>query len=90
MCARMNKKAHPNDPQTDAFTDYDDDENTLTLLAAAVNRLTVQKLGNQYDRLSAGWAQRIKKTPPPIPLWSPVVFALVSVARCARERHADY
>ncbi len=39
MCARMNKKAHPNDPQTDAFTDYDDDENTLDSMAVFLCRI---------------------------------------------------
>jgi len=58
------------------------------LISKAVegNRLTVQKLGNQYDRLSIVWAQRIKKTPPPIPLWSPGTFP----EHIARDRHADY
>ena len=50
------------------------------LISKAVegNRLTVQKLGNQYDRLSAGWAQRIKKTPPPIPCGRPVFVPNIS------------
>lgn len=48
----------------------------LTLTAAADNRLTTQKLGSQYVRLSALWVQRIKKTPPPIPLWSPCASGL--------------
>jgi hypothetical protein len=50
----------------------------LTLLAAAVNRLTVQKLGNQYYHLFAGWAQRIKKTPPPSPCGRPVYVPTIS------------
>ncbi len=39
MRTRMNKQARPNDRHTDAFTDYDDDENTLDSMAGFLCRL---------------------------------------------------
>jgi len=55
------------------------------LISKAVegNRLTVQKLGNQYDRLSAGWAQRFKKNTSPHP---PVVACCLRLGQCGQMR----
>ena len=57
---------------------------SLTLLAEAGNRLSAQKLGSQYERLSAVWAQRIKKTPPPSPCGRPVLSPSISPATDTR------
>ena len=63
-----------------------DEKHEQLRLASRRERLATQNLGRGYDPLSARRASAAKKTPAPIPLWSPCD----STPRNALDRPVDY